>query len=79
MVEYLYHRLCLKCFGSQSLNKEERATCWNIVTTILVCLFGELRDVRVVAEDEDNHPDRANEIYLRGVLQAHRVVLEFVK
>ena len=35
--------------------------------------------MRVVAEDAFNHPDRANELYLWGVLQAHRVMLEFVK
>ena len=51
---------------------------WNIVTTLLVCLFDELR-ARVVEEDVFNHPDRANKIYLWGVLQAHWVMLEFVK
>ena len=35
--------------------------------------------MRVVADDAFNHPDRANEIYLWGVLQAHQVMLEFVK
>ena len=71
MVEDLYHRMCLKCFGSQSPNKEARATCWNIVTTLLVCLFDELRAVRVVAEEAFNHPDKANALYLWGILQAH--------
>ena len=55
------------------------ATCWNIVTTLLVCLFDELRVVRVVAEDAFNHPDIANKLYLWGVFQAHRVMLDFVK
>ena len=31
--------------------------CWNIVTNLLVCLFDELRAVRVVDEDAFNHPD----------------------
>ena len=79
VVEDLYRRLCLKCFGYQSPNKEERSTCWNIVTTLLVCLFDELRTLIVVAEDAFNHPDRFNKLYLWGVLQAHRVVLEFVR
>ena len=48
VVEYLYHWLCLKCFHSQSPKKEVRATFWNIVTTLLVCLFDELRAARVV-------------------------------
>ena len=79
MAEGLYHRIFLNCFGSRSLNKEARDTCWNIVTALLVCLFYELRAVRVVAEDEFNHPDRANKLYLWGVLQAHRVMEEFLK
>ena len=58
----LYHNLCLKCFGSKRPSKEARATCWNIATTLLVCLFDELRAVRVVSEDLFNHPDRANEL-----------------
>ena len=33
----------------------------------------------VVAEDDLNHPDIANGIYLWDVLQAHRVMEEFVK
>ena len=79
MVEDLYHQLCLKCFDYQSPNKEARATCWNIVTTFLVCFFDELRAVRVVAEDVFNHPGISKKLYLWGVLQAHRVMLEFVK
>ena len=79
MVEDLYHRLCLKCFIYRISKKEARATCCNIVTTIIVCLFDELRAVRVVANDMFNHTDRANELYLWGVLQAHRDILEFVK
>ena len=78
VVEDLYHRLYLKCFGSRSPNKEARATCWNIMTTLLVCLFDELRAARAVAEDEFNHPDIANELYLWGVLQAHRIMLELI-
>ena len=64
MVEDLYNWLCLKCFGYQSNNKEENATCWNIATTLLVCLFDEIRAVIVVAEDAFNHLDRANKLYL---------------
>ena len=79
VVDYFFHRLCLKCFGSQGPNKEARATCWNIVKTLSMCLFYELRAMRVVTEDTFNHPDRSNEIYLWGVLQAHLVMLEFVK
>ena len=33
----------------------------------------------VVAEDDLNHPDIANGIYLWDVLQAHQVMEEFVK
>ena len=79
VVEDLYDWLCLKCFGSQSPNKEARETCWNIATTLFMCLFDELRAVIVVVEDAFNHPDRANGLYLLGLLQAHRVMLEFVK
>ena len=35
--------------------------------------------MQVVAEDVFNHPDIANAIYLWEVLQAHRVMAEFVK
>ena len=49
------------------------------MTTLLVCLFDEIHAVRVVAEDAFDHPDRANELYVWGVLQAHRVMLDFVK
>ena len=45
VVEDLYHQLCLKLFDSRSPNKEARATCYNIVTTLLVCLFDELCSV----------------------------------
>ena len=79
VMEGLYHHLCLQCFFSQSTNKEARYKCWNIVTTIFVCLFDELLAVRVVVKDEFNYPDRANKLYLWGVLQAHRVMFEFVK
>ena len=79
MVEDLYHWLYLKCFGSRSPNKEAMATCWNIVTTLLVCLFDELHAARVVAEDAFNYPDRANEVYLWGVFQDHPVMLDFLK
>ena len=68
VAEDLYHHLYLKCFGSRSLNKEARATCWIIVTTLLVCIFDELHVVRVVADDAFNHPDRAKELYLWGLL-----------
>ena len=44
-----------------------------------MCFFDELRAARVVAEDSFNNPDRANKIYLWSVLQAHWVMLEFVK
>ena len=49
------------------------------MTTLLLCLFDELRAVRVVAEDAFNHTDRANEIYLWGVFQAHWLMTDFVK
>ena len=49
------------------------------MTTFLVCFFDELRYVRVVEEDAFNHPGRANELYLWGVFQDHRVMLDFVK
>ena len=75
----MYRRLCLKCFGSRSPNKEARATCWNIVTTILVCLFYELRAVIVVAEDAFNHPGRANKPYLWVLFQDNWVMLEILK
>ena len=45
VVEDLYHRLRLKFFGSQSPNKEARSTYWNILTTLIVCLFGVLHAV----------------------------------
>ena len=32
-----------------------------------------------MADDAFNHPDRSNEIYLWGLLQAHRVMADFVK
>ena len=32
-----------------------------------------------MSEDAFKHPDRANELYLWGVLQAHRFMLDFVK
>ena len=64
-VEYLYHQICLQFFGSISPNKEARATCWNIVTTLI--FFNELLVILVVPEDVFNHPDRSNEIYLWGV------------
>ena len=35
--------------------------------------------MQVMAEDIFNHPDRANELYLWEVLQAHQVMAEFVK
>ena len=44
-----------------------------------MCLFDELCAVQVVAEDMFNHSHRANEHYLWGVLQSHRVMEEFVK
>ena len=47
--------------------------------SLLVCLFDEIRAVRVVAEDAFNHPDRANKLYLWGILQAYRFMLDFVK
>ena len=62
VVEDFYHRLCMKCFGYRSPNKEATETCWNIVTTIIVCLFDELRAVRLVAEDAFNHTDRSNKL-----------------
>ena len=74
VVEDFYHRVFLKCFGSQSPNKEARATCWNVVTTLLVCLVDELHAVRVVTEDTFNCSDRENKLYLCGVLQAHQVM-----
>ena len=79
VMEDLYHHLCIKCFGSRSPNKEERYTCWNIVTTLFVCLLDELLAVRLVAEDAFNYPYRFNKLYLWGVLQDHRVIAEFVK
>ena len=66
VVEDLYHLFCLKCFGSRITNKEAKAKCWNIVTTLLVCLFDELCDMRVVVEDAFNHPGIANELYVWG-------------
>ena len=47
------------------------------MTTLLVYLFDELSAVQVVAEDDSNYPDIANEPYLWGVLQDHRVMAEF--
>ena len=79
VVEDLYHWLCLQCFGSRSPNKEARATCWNIVTTLLVRLFDELCSVMLVTEDAFNHHDRDKKINLWGVLKARRVMLEFLK
>ena len=79
VVEDLYHFLCLNCFGSQSPYKEASSTCWDFVTTLLVFLFDELRDVKVVAEDAFNHIARSNKIYLWGVLQSYPVMAEFVK
>ena len=49
------------------------------MTNLLVCLFYELRAVRAVAEDDFNHPDIANELYLWGVFQHYRFMLEFKK
>ena len=68
VVEDFYHRICLKCFGYRSPNKEARDMCWDVLMTLLVCIFDELRAVQVVAEDAFNNPDRANEIYLWSVL-----------
>ena len=44
-----------------------------------MCFFDELLAVRVVVGDIFNHPDRYKELYLWGILQDHRVMLEFVK
>ena len=33
----------------------------------------------LVAEDAFNHPDRSNELYVWGVLQAYWIMEEFVK
>ena len=49
------------------------------MTTLLVCLFDELCAMIIVEEDAFNHTDRSNELYFWGVLQANRVMLEFVK
>ena len=49
------------------------------MTNILVCIFYELSAVIVVAEDAFNHHDRSKELYLWGILQAHRVMAEFIK
>ena len=49
------------------------------MTTLLVCLFDKLGAVIVVTEDAFNHPGRSNKLYLWDVLQAHWVMLEFVK
>ena len=68
MVEDLYHRIFLKCSGSRSPKKEAISKCWNIVTTILVCLSNELLDLRIVVEDAFNHPDKSNELYFWDIL-----------
>ena len=34
--------------------------------------------MKVVTEDAFNHPDRVNELYLWGVLQAHQVMAKFL-
>ena len=44
-----------------------------------MCLYDKLRDVLVVSEDAFNNPDRANKLDFWGILQAHRVMAEFVK
>ena len=75
----LYHLLLLKGFGSQSPKKEASVTCWNIVKTLLVCLFDELRALRVVAGEAFNCLDIANELYLWVVFQDHRVMADFLK
>ena len=49
------------------------------MTTLLVCLFDELRYVRLVEEEAFNHYGRAKELYLWGVLQDHRVMEEFLR
>ena len=49
------------------------------MTTPLVCIFDELCAVGLVAEEALNHPDRPTELYLWGVLQDHRVMLDFLK
>ena len=49
------------------------------MTNLLVCLFDEICAVRVVAEYAFNYPDRAIKRYLWGVLQAHWVMVHFVK
>ena len=49
------------------------------MTTLLVCLSDELHAVQVVMYYAFNHPDRANEFYLWGVLQAHWFMVDFVK
>ena len=73
------NRLCIKCFGYRIPNKEARAKCCNIVTTLLVCSFDEMSEVRVVVGDYFNHPYIMNVLYLWGLLQDHRVMAEFVK
>ena len=79
VVEDFYRWLFLGCFGSRSPNKEARATCCNIVTTLLVCLFDELQSVWVVEDYAFNRPDRANEIHLWGLSRDHQVMEKFVK
>ena len=44
-----------------------------------MCLVDELRAVKVVVEEAFNHPDRSNKLYLWDVLNAHRIMLYFVK
>ena len=74
-----YRNLKVTAFGSETPGDAGSKMCWRVVTTCLRVFFQELRSARVVAENAFNYPDRANALYLWGVVQAHRVMKEFVK
>ena len=79
MMSILYRELMVTTFGSDNPSKESKAICWKIVLTLVRVIFRELRKVRVGSEHAYNFPHRANALYLWGILQAHRVMAEFVK
>ena len=79
MMSVLYRELMVKTFGSDNPSKESKAICWKIVLTLVKVIFRELRKVRVGSEHAYSFSDRANPLYLWGVLQAHRVMADFVK
>jgi len=74
-----FHReLKMKAFGKENPAASAKKVCWRIVTLCVRTLFQELYEVRVEAESVHASVDNANGLYLWGVLQAHRVIQNFM-